>query len=220
MPPNPPADSDPHRYVFELFRQVNEQTDTWPESDRVQFPIEPYIADHQLTPLKAIGFLTQQSVNDDPPTKRLTHRYQSDGNSSVNKHQSDNNPSSNNKVNSNSSVKHRGHANYFKSTSTLTPKQESYVACTLHVAAQDTKECLENEAWGSTSNGKTCYNPYAVCASRVGTTTKKGGESLAFENLPDDELLAYAYLRQLNVNDTMPRQQVLDAIHAYKSSEM
>jgi len=77
----------------------------------------------------------------------------------------------------------------------LTDPQQRYCRCVLHVAAQQSPSCLSEQAWFATREGKQCYNPYAVCAASVHTSSHCS-PSYAFDNIPTQELYAYALLRQ------------------------
>lgn len=117
---------------------------------------------------------------------------------------------------------HHGHEGYFKPGSDLTPGQEKYCACTLHVAAKQSEKCLETKSWRQTIDGETCTNPYAVCAKSTGTSvgrSGKCGKSFNYENLPDLELRAYAYLHNIKIPRPFNRQTVLNSIYEWKSKE-
>jgi len=45
--------------------------------------------------------------------------------------------------------------------------KKKYEACVLAVKAKQPKGCVENRLWGKKINGKTCYNPWAVCRSVI-----------------------------------------------------
>jgi hypothetical protein len=87
---------------------------------------------------------------------------------------------------------------YFNKGNKLTEENRKYCRCVLHVAAQQPAQCLEKRSWGSTVNGKKCYNPYAVCTS----ATHRKGKMLCFKDthlsaIPGKELSALAHLKRL-----------------------
>jgi hypothetical protein len=45
--------------------------------------------------------------------------------------------------------------------------QEKLERCVLKVKERLPKWCLEEQAWGQTREGETCYNPWAVCRASV-----------------------------------------------------
>ena len=101
--------------------------------------------------------------------------------------------------------------------SPLTDDEIRLCRAILHIAAKQPKECLVERAWYQERNGKKCYNPYAVAHHSVkGVGNVKCGQHYKFEELPDDELRAYAYLERLPINDYMTRDELLHAIHESK----
>lgn len=64
---------------------------------------------------------------------------------------------------------------YFKKGTTYHKKPQSkgarYCRCLLHVGEKQPTWCLHDKAWRQKRNGKTCYNPYAVCTK---TLKRKG----------------------------------------------
>jgi hypothetical protein len=105
---------------------------------------------------------------------------------------------------------------YFKPGTTLTEHEQSYCRCVLHVAAEQPGKCDFERAWFQHMDGKTCANPYAVCAHSTHTSTRHCSENYNFENIPDDELEAYANLHKINVSP-YNRALVLQKISALKS---
>lgn len=105
--------------------------------------------------------------------------------------------------------------NYFKHDSDLTEDEKKYCRCTLHMAAKNSEKCNKTINRGKREYG--CYNPYAVCAKSVGTTTKNCGKNYNFEGIPDDELEAYIELRKLKINGKHTREKMIRAIEKWKS---
>lgn len=64
---------------------------------------------------------------------------------------------------------------YFKLDADLTDDEKKYCRCVAHVKAKGG-----------------AYNPFAVCAKTVGTTSRECGKSFDYHGFSDDELIAYA----------------------------
>lgn len=86
---------------------------------------------------------------------------------------------------------------FFRSDSTLTEQQKKYCSCQLKV----------------TDKG-TAYNPYAVCAKSVGTTTRDCTNNYDFNKMPDNLLRAYLRLHKLPVIEPYNRNDALATINA------
>lgn len=79
---------------------------------------------------------------------------------------------------------------YFKQPVTISDAQQRWCRCILHVAKKQPDWCLDNpeENAGIESEGRKCYNPYAVCSKSV--KGKRGRECFKYLNLqaiPRDE---------------------------------
>lgn len=82
---------------------------------------------------------------------------------------------------------------YFKPNHQLKRKMPHFCRCVLHVAAKNSNWCNKKRLWKSDK----CYNPYAVCAASVRTTTGRKPCFYDFDS-PDmtkKELKSYGYLR-------------------------
>ena len=93
--------------------------------------------------------------------------------------------------------------NYFLPNNTLNIQQQKYCRCVLHLVKQNNKQCNKQQKFNKRNTDK-CYNPYAVCASKI----KKGsrGSKTCFYNflskdIPDEEIVKYAYLNYKKIND-------------------
>ncbi len=112
-----------------------------------------------------------------------------------------------------------GRAAMFIPNTTLTERQQAYCSCVLKVAAKQPGGCNMEKAWFEKRNGETCYNPYAVCAASVKTSTKECGDNYNYENLSDDHLIAFANLHQIREPAPYNRQAMLQKIYDWKSLE-
>ena len=97
-----------------------------------------------------------------------------------------------------------GIGNYFmkKIDFNLNEKQKKYCRCLLHVTDNNPKWCNKTKAWKKTRYGKRCYNPYAVCADKIKTTTGRLPCYYNFKNksIPDNEIISYAQLNHKEIN--------------------
>ncbi len=92
-------------------------------------------------------------------------------------------------------------------------RERKYCSCVKQVAVkQDKDECLEKRKFG----GKGCYNPYAVCAKSVGTTTRKCRAGYIYENMTLPELRASAKLDKLPNVNTLSRTKLIAKLNALK----
>lgn len=102
----------------------------------------------------------------------------------------------------------------------LPKNEQKYCSCVLKVADKQSPECLNKRLWGQEdSEGKTCYNPYAVCGKSVGTSSRRCGESYDYEELTDEFLEAYARLSRIPIPKTRNRKELLDRIYAWKQQK-
>ena len=105
----------------------------------------------------------------------------------------------------------------------LGEREEKYCSCVLDVAAKQGSECLSNrDYWGSSPkvpppSGKTCYNPYAVCAKSTRTSSRNCGSSYNFDQLSDTQLNSYVQLNRIPVSGSS-RQNLIDAIQNWKQT--
>ena len=91
---------------------------------------------------------------------------------------------------------------YFKRGNTLSEPHERYCRCLLHVADQQSAECLRGKKWNERVNGKECYNPYAVCSK---STKRKGfakcSKNYNINNIPKSELQALLRLKGVSLSE-------------------
>lgn len=72
----------------------------------------------------------------------------------------------------------------------LSEREAKYISCVLQVAAKQTTDCLFSRNYGGG-----CYNPYAVCASSIGTTVEDPLSYYDLDLLDDEELFVLGELR-------------------------
>ena len=183
LPPNPPVDSPPHTYMVELYRQTGPLS-LEPLLDRSNFDVDKFAALHGLTLLARTSFQVG--------ARTLLHSH-------------DEIP--------------------FKPTSTLTESQKAHCRCRLEVGAKQPPACNLDKAYSASAahsgssiprlpdqrEGKTCYNPYAVC-SRAGTRVRSCTEDYDFANMDDKYLIAYATLHGVRPPEPYNRAEMLKLI--------
>jgi hypothetical protein len=99
---------------------------------------------------------------------------------------------------------HRMHKN-----TNLPIKQQKFCSCVAHVAAKQPAKCNIDKAWFEKRDGKECYNPYAICASRVGTTSRTCGENFDYGQLSRQELIGLASLRGHKYTSSKTRSELI-----------
>lgn len=111
---------------------------------------------------------------------------------------------------------------YFKSNHSLKEQEQKYCRCVLHVAAKQTGECLKRAGkikGGEKINGKTCSNPYAICAKTTRTSSRSCGKSYDFNKIPDNELRAYAAMKGINSPRPYKRNTMINKISQWKKTK-
>ena len=103
---------------------------------------------------------------------------------------------------------------FFKDNNNLTEKEEKYCRCVLKVGEKQPESCN----LGEKGRGR-CYNPYAVCAKSVGTTSRRCGENYNFEELSDEQIKTYARLSKIAIPRPYDRQEMLNIIYKWKRNE-
>jgi hypothetical protein len=89
---------------------------------------------------------------------------------------------------------------YFKRGNKLSKPHQKYCRCVLHVADQQSSECLRNKKWGENVNGKRCYNPYSVCTmSTKRTKTPDCTGNLNLNAIPKNELRALLDIKNVTL---------------------
>ncbi len=108
---------------------------------------------------------------------------------------------------------------YLNPNNDLSAKEQSYCRCVLHVGAKNPEECNRPGQWG---RGTDCYNPYAICAKSVGTTSRRCGENYNFSatsTIPDNELAGYAVVHGKPVPSPYDRKKMLATLQSWQGSK-
>lgn len=111
-----------------------------------------------------------------------------------------------------------GGTNYFKDDVDLQDEEKKWCRCVLHVAAKQNDKCLENVNQNAMKvfEGKTCYNPYAICSASIGTSSRKCGMNYSYDDIPDNELIAYAQMKKIQIPKPYSREHLIQAITKWK----
>jgi len=233
MPPQPPADSPAHQYDFVLFQQPQYFDRTkyglHAPTHRANFDTTGFQQQYGLqwidTAAMFSGFI-RQALHDGTPNNN-----DPDGSSIMSSESSFETKAPNRII---STQKQQqipgGKLEYMLPGAPITDADARTCRCTLHVGARQPEWCLEEHAYfekrknQTTGRIESCYNPYAVCVSSTkhaypGVCT----EYFDFDEIPDDELRAYAHLHAgIKVPKPWTRQAQMQEIRKYvcaKSTE-
>lgn len=98
-----------------------------------------------------------------------------------------------------------------KKDSQLTQQQKKYCECVVKVASKQSPSCNINKNWYT----KNCYNPYAVCAKSVKTTSRCGND-YDFKHMDDNYIRAYANLSRVPIPVPYSKQKLIENIEKWK----
>ena len=107
---------------------------------------------------------------------------------------------------------------YFKLGHTLTPGEEKFCRCTLHVMAKQPEKCLQEHSFGTAG----CANPYAICAASTRTSVGRSNKctiNYEYEGIPDTELQAYAQLEGVSVPHPYDRTAMITNLNTWRNSK-
>lgn len=108
------------------------------------------------------------------------------------------------------------HSQYFLPGANLSEQEMKYCMCVLQVAAKQPGSCNLEKAWYETRDDRVCYNPYAVCARSVGTTSRDCGKYYNFDTLPDNLIQAYMNLNQITIPEPFDRNSAITYLKEWK----
>jgi hypothetical protein len=103
-------------------------------------------------------------------------------------------------------------ASYFIVGNPLNEREQAFCKCVLDVASKQPGQCNLEKAWFEERDNQTCYNPMAVCAASVGTSSRKCDLYYDYNNLPDADLIAWANLKAVPVPVPYDRDVLLERI--------
>ena len=190
--PNPPKTSLPHKYYVNIYSQDDSKINIDNSTiTRVPFNLNSFVNKYDLKLIDSGNFTSGYNV----PTKATVNKTNKTNDSNLSN-------------------------NYFILDTSLPENKQKWCRCVIKVAAKQTKSCLEDKAWYQVKDGKSCYNPYAVCSASVGTSSRECGKNYQFSNFSDDELKAYGYLhKDLDVPVPYNRSQMLSNISTWKAAK-
>lgn len=119
-----------------------------------------------------------------------------------------------------SPLRSRSTSVFFKQDNNLSTSEEKYCSCVLKVGSEQSTECLQQRNWGKVINGKTCYNPYAVCAKSTRTTSRECGSNYDFDLLDDEYLKTYARLSKIIIPFPYQHNQMVSNIIHWKQENL
>ena len=181
MPPQPSRDSGAHTYIVDVYEQQAKKR-VYPRKVRDSFDLTNYVTTYNLI---------------QPPVATLNFQV---GYPDIER------PPSPAEV---LPVPYTD--DYIIRQAPLDESQKKYCRCVLKVAAKQPGSCNREKAWYQKRSGRTCVNPYAICAKSVGTTSQCE-MYYNWDAIADSELIAFADLKQLNVPDPYDRDELLQTI--------
>lgn len=184
LPPNPPSDSQPHRYVIGLYSQ-SIAIPTLGLTNREMFPLNKFISQYNL-------YMMESKIIVYDPVQRTFYLYQEQEQQAH--------------VTFNSS--HR----LIRGDTTLTDEEQKYCSCVISVAEKQPSQCNLEKAWFESRDSRVCYNPWAVCAKSTGTSSRKCNENYNYNEFSDSELTAFANLSQIQTSDPLDRLGIISEL--------
>lgn len=100
-----------------------------------------------------------------------------------------------------------------------------FCGCVIDVGKEQSPACLEGKRWYQQIEGKSCYNPYAVCASSLRTSPAQTCyEHYNFDKMSDAELVTVALLHEVPYpkswnGEKLPVQTRKDLLKTLKSKK-
>ena len=189
MLPSPLRGSGEHRYVVDLYKQTGPILDPPVETHRRKFKIGDFVSRNKLQTVATNVIVV------DPDTMQFYLR----------------NPSW--------QISFNPHHRLIKKDAPLSEKEVKFCSCVVDVAVKNPEECNINQhnnpnlpiTYG-------CYNPYKVCSSRIGTTSRNCYESYNYDEFSATELHALANLTGVHVDAHTSRESIIGSMMARPKS--
>lgn len=221
--PSPPKDSKPHRYIIKIYEQDTLLYEKI-SAKRNNFDLTKFEEDKN--PIYETYFIVHNSngyVNNHKDNNVDTNNIEDDHNDEYDSEEDDYTNSSdeydseedinenfieddndivydikndritNNKID-NYDNDHNGNDN-------------RYCNCVLDVIKKQPKTCLSSKDWFNKRQGKTCYNPWAVCAS---TTKRSGPCNYKYEDFDSDTLERYSLLNKVPTKSKSRKELIMN----------
>lgn len=209
IPPKPPVNSMPHRYVVIVYEQ-NPGSPPVPAPPpgftRELFDIQRFEKDTGIEQLSTFAFLSGfcdrggcVATTQSHAKPREQPRTQTEAQARAQEQ-----PRTRMQAQARTIPVLEG-GSYFLPDVPLDEKQQAYCRCVLHVAAKRSS---------GEGKRKPPYNPYAICTKSVGRQSPCS-RWYNFDAIPDNELIGYAQLRHLEIPSPYDRNILLRAIASY-----
>lgn len=195
VPPNPPAQTGVHNYIFLVLEQNRTRPEGLNTGGRAPFPLEALMRSAELKPVAQHIVRVPSAGSYVGPMTRARTRAQQQG--------------------------YSNQKQWLNKETLPQAKDRAYCRCILKVAADQPQACNTERAWFETRQGEKCYNPYAVCHASVKGEAGQPecGDNYLFENIPDKELVGYASLNRISVPYPYNRERMLNNIYQWKGQK-
>lgn len=100
--------------------------------------------------------------------------------------------------------------------SMLSEDEQKFCSCVVDVAVKQPGSCNLEKAWFEERESRTCYNPYAVCARQIGTSTRNCDANYNFKAMTDRQLTALMNLKGRDTS-SMSRGEMITTLAAPRS---
>lgn len=174
--PNPPINSNEHRYIIGLYIQDSLIPPFTPMS-RIKFPLNEFIKQYRLHNINNNIIL----VN--PRTREFILIDNTSQNSLSSKY----------------SQHH--HDTLLLPNNNLREEEQKYCSCIVDVATKQGEQCNLDKAWFQSRDGHECYNPYAVCSKSTHGSNRNCYKNYNYDNFSDEQLRSISSLKNIQGND-------------------
>jgi phosphatidylethanolamine-binding protein (PEBP) family uncharacterized protein len=94
--------------------------------------------------------------------------------------------------------------------STLSDAEKRFCSCVIESAVKMEPDCLKKRESYKYEHGHMCYNPYAVCAKSVGTSSRECPQNYNFNAMNDQEIEAFATLHNVSLRYPINREELFE----------
>ena len=106
----------------------------------------------------------------------------------------------------------------------LSDDEKKFCECVIHVGEKQPGQCNLERAWfeqrpGGDGRQHECYNPFAVCANSIGTTSRRCFENYDFNEFTDRQLMTIANLKPITVAYPFDRDMLIDDLFTHADKE-
>lgn len=210
IPPNPPQDSPPHKYIIEVLKQTKIIRPV-EHKVRKNFRLDQFIDRNRLEDAHVFIFNANPGADDPPdPTLKKYHEKLTETSPVLQRyaHSKPKNPEIEAK-------KRQERDAMFLPDNPLTEPEKKYESCVIKVAAKQKPDCNKSN-WKYPGGKSGCYDPWQVCGGGVGADL---GKWLDFDNMTKDQLIGFARSHGVEVPTPYSKSAMLKNIKKYKSME-